>query len=356
MKGTTKLTRRKLWAAGAALVLLVAIGSAAMLRRVEKPLNATSFLMNTVVEYSLYGKNAAAAQAAVEQTLRDLENKTSMYITDSEIGQLNANAGGDFVSLSEESFALLARSAGYGSQSDGVFDVTIAPLTALWNVTAESPQIPAQAEIDALRTLVDYRDIQLSAEKSPALSARLARKGQAVDVGGIAKGFACDLARRAATENGVTSGYLSIGGNIMVIGAKPDGAPFRFGVRDPRGGVNDYVGVVSLPDSTMATSGDYERFFEQDGVRYHHILDPSTGYPAQSDLLSVSVVTPDGALADYLSTYLFIKGRDFALAHLDDLNCGLILIDKDKNIYTSQSLRDSFAFTDKSGNYRFVAG
>ena len=140
----------------------------------------------------------------------------------------------------------------------------------------------------------------------------------------------------------------------MVIGQKPDGKQFTFGLRDPRGSANEYIATISLPDSTMATSGDYERFFEQDGIRYHHILDPDTGYPSNGGLMSVSVVTPDGALADFLSTTLFILGRDAALEQLNNIpGCGLILVDTDKNVYLSDSLKEWFTPADSTGSYQF---
>ncbi|MEM1483942.1 FAD:protein FMN transferase [Oscillospiraceae bacterium PP1C4] len=335
----------------ALLAVAIALLGYIQIRQSTKPVSGTSFLMNTVVEYKLYGKNAQKAKDQLEQALTDIENKMSMYKEASEISLLNQKSGVDFVPLSQDTFALLARCVGFGNRSEGVFDVTIAPLIKEWRITSENPKVPDAQKISDLLKLVDYRDILLNGQD---FSAKLARKGQAVDLGGIAKGYASDVLRRVAKENGISSGYVSIGGNLMVIGAKPGGEPFKFGVRDPRGGANDYIAVITLPDSTMSTSGDYERYFEQDGVRYHHILDPKTGSPALTDLISVSVVTPDGAYADFMSTYLLIKGKEFTLANLDSLNCGLIVVDKDKNVYVSKSLKGSFTPSDDTGAYHFV--
>ena len=316
----------------------------------ESPVTGTSFLMDTIVEYKLYGKNAQAARDAIEAELAGIESRMSMYLPDSEVARLNENAGRGYVPLSEDTYGLLSRCAAFGEASGGAFDVTIAPLTAEWGVTSGHPQVPSDARIDELRTLVGYRDILLD----PAdRSAMLRREGQAVDVGGVAKGYACDAARRVAREYGVDSGYISIGGNIMAMGAKPDGEPLKFGVRDPRGGGNDYIAVVTLSDTTMATSGDYERYFERDGVRYHHILDPATGRPADTGLMSVSVVSPDGVLADSMSTWLFIKGRDYVLENLNALSCGLVVIDRERNVYVSNDLLDRFTPADPGGSYHF---
>lgn len=313
----------------------------------EPPVTGTVFLMDTVVEYKFYGPEKA--WEAVEKALSDFEKACSLYVEDSEIAQLNRAAGKSAVPLSPDAYGLLQRCVQYGEESGGVFDVTVAPVISLWDITGKNPRVPSQEEIDAVLPLVDYRDILLRDDGS----AMLKRAGQMVELGGIGKGYACSIAREAALDSGVKRGYLSIGGNIMVIGEKRRGEDFKFGVRDPRGGPNDYLAVVTLPDSTMATSGDYERYFEQDGVRYHHILDPATGAPAQSDLMSVSVISPDGAYADYMSTFLFIKGKAFALEHLNSYDCGLILIDKDRNIYVSDHFQDRFTMADQTGTYHY---
>lgn len=306
--------------------------------------------MNTVVEYKLYGKQAENAKKAIDNMLVEFENKVSCYINNSEIDQINKNAGQKPVAISIDAMDLLYRCKHYGEISKGYFDVSIAPLTETWGITSENPKVPSKELISELLSYVNYKDILLDKENGTAF---LQKQGQAVDVGGIAKGFVCDLARKTAQDYGVKSGYISIGGNLMVIGDKPDGSQFKFGVRNPRGSVNDYIGIVTLPNSTMATSGDYERYFEEDGIRYHHILDPKTGWPAETDLMSVSVVTPDGAYADFMSTYLFIKGKAFALENLDALNCGLIIIDKDKNVYISKNLKNRFEPSDPTGSYQF---
>lgn len=317
---------------------------------VQEPAVGTTFLMDTVFEYKFYGANGEKAAQAVIRALNDFEQRVSLYVDGSEISLLNANAGKAYAALSPDTFDLLSQCVSYSRESEGTFDVTVAPLTKLWDITGSSPHVPADEEIRDGLALVGYQDILLDAQGSRAM---LAREGQSVDLGGIAKGYACGLARQVALENGVKKGYVSIGGNLMVIGKKSRTEQFLFGVRDPRGSANDYLAVVSLPDSTMATSGDYERYFEQDGKRYHHILDPATGRPAQTDLISVSVISEDGGYADYMSTYLFIKGREFAVSHLNQFDCGLILIDHEKRVYVSDSLKAQFQFSDPTGTYRY---
>lgn len=330
----------------AAALIMGLIGCAAA----AKPVTGTAFVMDTILEYKLFGNGAGAAADAIEETLADLESKLSLYVSDSEISRLNAAAGKQPVKLSDDTFALLQTCVEYSEKSEGAFDITVAPLALLWDVTAEQPRVPSQSEIDALVPLVDYKDILLD---PVAQTAMLRREGQMLDLGGVAKGFACDLARQAAEANGVKKGYISIGGNLMVMGKKSFNEQFQFGVRDPRGGGNDFLAVVSLPEQTMATSGDYERYFIENDVRYHHILDPATGAPAHNGLISISVVSPDGAYADYMSTALFIRGREYVLQNIDTLDCGLIAIDEQRNIYVSKSLQKYFKMSDPTGSYRY---
>ena len=352
MDHLSKATRRAGLLGVLLLIWSALCGCAAVLP--AQPVTAVTFVMNTVVEYRLYAPEAQAQEAiqAVEQMLRDLENRMSLYLDSSEIQQLNNAAGsGEWVPLSEDTFTLLERAKQFCLESGGAFDPTIAPLTELWSITSDHPHLPSQQELDALLPLVDVQGLELDPEHR---AARLTQPGMAVDLGGAAKGYACSRAWEILQEHKIRSGDLSIGGNLLVVGRRPDGNQFKFGLRDPRGTAKDYIATVALEDTTMATSGDYERFFEQDGVRYHHILDPKTGRPAEGGLMSVSVVTDDGALADLLSTALFVQGREAALEQINSIpGCGLILIDTDKNVYISQSLAQSVSPAGSSETYRF---
>ena len=160
---------------------------------------------------------------------------------------------------------------------------------------------------------------------------------------------------KVAEEYGITRGYVSIGGNIVALEEKPLGSDLWFGIRDPQRGANDAVCAVQLYGKTMATTGGYERYFEQDGVKYHHVLDPQTGYPADSGLLSVTVISKDGALADYLSTTLFVLGKDTVLDCLDRSDFQLVAIDEEGIVYCSESLKGDLK-ADPAASYEFVYG
>ncbi|MCI5801863.1 MAG: FAD:protein FMN transferase [Oscillospiraceae bacterium] len=346
---------KKKWVPGAACAaaLAVLLSAGALwdsMQEEKESVFSAQFIMDTVVEQRLYGKNAKEAVKAAEDALRAFEKEFSAHRQDSVIAQINRAAGQEAVPVSERAFELISRSRRYGELSEGLFDVTVAPVTLGWDITGENPHVPEPGKLAELLALVDYRDILLDAQ---AQTVMLRREGQALDLGGVAKGAAGDLARQTAQEYGVRSGYFSIGGNVAVIGCRPDGKDFRFGVRDPLGSAEEYIGTVAFPNRTMATSGTYERYFVQNGKTYHHIIDPRTGFPCESDLISVSVISADGALADYLSTALFIAGKDAALARSSDPDFDFILVDRDKNVYLSDGLREVFVPNREKKEYRF---
>lgn len=339
--------------AGIAIALGVAGGLslAAIYRKANTAAVSTDFVMDTFVEQKLYGENAQAAVQEISAKLREFEQAFSMHLEDSEISRLNAAAGGEAVELSEPVYELLQRSRELSLQSQGAFDVTIAPLTKVWGITSEHPSVPSEQERTAAMALVNANDLILGEG-----TARLAREGQAVDLGGIAKGAACDIVRETAEKYGIDCGYVSIGGNMVVLEKKPLGRDFYFGVRDPAGEATDSICALALYGKTMATTGAYERYFEEDGVIYHHVLNPQTGWPADSDLLSVSVISEDGALADYLSTTLFVLGKETVLSCLERTDFSVIAVGEDGTIYCSASLEDQLKPTEHSSNYEFVYG
>lgn len=319
---------------------------------IAQPYSGVSYAMNTVIEQKWYGPNGQEIYDNIKTAIDDIEAKVSSHVAESEIASINANAGIAPVEVSEDIFQLLQRTKELSLQSDGTFDLTIGPLVTEWDITGDYPHLPSQEEIDANLLLVDAAALVLDEE---AHTVYLPTAGMAIDLGGIAKGWTTDQLRAIALASGATNGYVSLGGNLMVIGDKPGEGQFRFGVRDPRGTANEFLGIITLPDQTMATTGDYERYFEINGVRYHHVLDPRTGYPANAGLISVSVVSADGALADYLSTTLFVQGKETALAALNsDERFGLILVDNELNVYLSDSLKSSFTPHETERDYTYV--
>lgn len=208
----------------------------------------------------------------------------------------------------------------------------------LWGFPTGEYHVPSGEEIENLLPDVDGGTVEISGNTVTL------GEGQQIDLGGIAKGYTGEKLTEIFQGYGVSSAMVSLGGNIQAIGTKPDGSSWRVGIRDPKGSQQDYAGVLQVQNEAVVTSGGYERYFEEDGRTYIHIIDPRTGYPVENDLLSVTIVSPDGTLADGLSTALYIMGYDKAVQfweqHQDEFD--VILITADEQIHVSKKLQDSF--------------
>lgn len=311
-----------------------------------------TYAMNTVIEQKWYGESADTVYTGMETKIREIESVLSLHLSQSEIAAINENAGVQPVEVSRPTFDLLQRAKELSEQSDGAFDITIAPVVELWGITSDHPHVPTDEELAQAMALMGLEDLVLDEE---ACTAYLTRPGMAIDLGGIAKGWTADQLREYARELGAERGYVSLGGNLMIIRERPDGDPFKFGLRDPQGDASTYLGTVTLEDGcTMATTGGYERYFEEDGIRYHHVLNPRTGYPADSDLLSVAVISKDGTLADYLSTTLFVQGLEAAKAAAGSEDYALVMVDQENNVWISGSLRGNFEPHETDADYTYI--
>ena len=229
----------------------------------------------------------------------------SRTVDTSEVSRLNRDGSAVW---DEDGAQLLSWALQHSQETDGAFDITIAPLVELWGITSDSPRVPSQEEIDALLPLVGYEHVHQSAYYNISLD-----EGCAVDLGGIAKGYASDRVAAIFARHGITSGTISLGGNVYVCGSKPNGQPWVVAIQDPRS--DGYAVTVALTDSFAVTSGGYQRYYTApDGTVYQHILAPKTGYPVESDLLSVSILCDNGTMADAYSTALYVMGSAGAQA------------------------------------------
>lgn len=313
-----------------------------------KAYESTNFAMGTVITQKIYGKNAPTAAREVIQMISRLERMLSLNLPDSEVNQLNHAAGKNAVALSTETITLLDHAMKISSLSHGAFDITVGPLVKAWQIGTEQPQVPDEVKLTELLKLVDYHSLTIQGKQ-----ASLKKPGQVVDLGGIAKGYAGDLAKKIYAKHKVTAALLNLGGNVVTFGSKPDGKPWQIGIQDPRGKKGSYLGIVSLsPGASMVTSGDYERFFERDGVRYHHLLDPKTGRPANSGLISTTIISNSSTDADGLSTATFVLGLKSGRALLSQYqNTEAVFITNDYQIHLTPNLKKVFQFTDESGRY-----
>ena len=270
----------------------------------------TTFAMDTVMQFTIYSENGEQLLIDSEQEIRRLERLLSVTMENSEIAQLNQNAGLDEVSLSKDTLNVLMKGKEIGELTNQAFDITISPVVKAWGFTTDGEKhVPSAKTLDDLLPLTNSEDLVVNEDTSRA---RLLKKGMAVDLGGIAKGYTSDAVTVILKENGVTSGLVYLGGNISAIGTKPNGEKWKIAIENPLD-ANDYVGLLEVKDCSVVTSGGYQRYFEKNGKRYHHIIDSKTGYPADSGLLSVTIISKDGTKADGLSTALFVMGLEEAV-------------------------------------------
>lgn len=295
--------------------------------------------MGTEICHRAFGKHAEKALRAVEAEAKRLERLLSRFVPESEISGINRFAGRKKVTLSPDAFEVLALAAHFSGCCHGFFDVTIGPLVNLWNVQ-NTAAVPDEVRIRQVLPLVNYADLLLD---PAAKTAGLRQPGQSIDLGAIGKGYASDKFVEVFRNFGVTSAFTNLGGNVAVLGAKPDGSPWRVGIRHPRQ-ENRLIGTVSVVDKAVVTSGDDQRYFvDGSGKRRHHILDPSTGYPSESGLLSATIVADSAAAADALSTALFVAGLEKGLGILESFpGAEAILVDGNLQVYVTPGLKDRF--------------
>ena len=273
----------------------------------DEPITETELLLGTTISVTVY-EPAGEAVEAVFARVQEIEEKMSTTEEDydtTELLQVNRGADEAPVAVSEDTFSVIEAAMEYSEVTLGAFDLSIWPLVRLWGFGTADAQVPRVEAIEDAASRVDYQKVRLYPADN---SVSFEMEDMGIDVGGIAKGYAADEARRILREHGVDRALLDFGGNILTIGEKPDGSPWRIGVQGPDSHRGQFLGIVETGPRAVVTSGDYERFFEVDGVRYHHLIDPSTGYPAQNGLRSVTILAEDSIDADALSTAAFVLG------------------------------------------------
>ncbi len=301
------------------------------------------FAMDTFFSLKAYGPAAERGLEDCARRVRELEGMLSVTAQDSDLRRINDSSPGEAVSVQEDTFLLLEEAVALGRETDGALDITLYPVLKAWGFTAKEYRIPGEEELSALLECVDYRELVLD-KASLAVSVR---EGTELDLGAVAKGYTGDCLKELLREQGVTSAMLDLGGNIQVLGAKPDGSPWRIAVKNPFDG-SEAIGVLEVTDKAVITSGSYERYFVgEDGRRYWHILDPESGRPAQSGLVSVTVVGESGTRCDALSTALFVMGKERAVEFWRQQSgpgtFEMILVTEDGEVYLTEGLESCFA-------------
>jgi len=303
------------------------------------------FLMDTLVSIKVYGDDPENLKAAVHKAYAEMRRISDLAdafpkpgtaeAKASDVCRINAQAGKAPVRVDDDILAMLATAQKYGALSEGAFDVTVGPLMDLWGFGGENPRLPAAGRVKAALALVGSKDLVLNQQDHTAF---LRKPGMKIDLGAVAKGYATEKALQVLKDHGIEKALIDAGGNIRVLGRNTRSAPWKIGIKDPRKS-DAIVAVLQLEDASAVTSADYYRGFEAGGKRYHHILDPRTGYPAGHHM-SVTVVTRDAGLADILSTIFFVLTPEKALELADDMpGVELILISADGRIRHTRELR-----------------
>ena len=319
----------------AALCLL--LGTCLLLggcRQTEDKLTASGFFFDTAVTITAHDTTRDVVDGALS-LCGEYERLLSKTVEGSDVWRLN-HAMGQKVALDPRTMAVLQKAQEYSRLSGGAFDVTVAPIMELWDFTMGSKTVPDAARVQELLPLVDYEKLVLTD------TAAQLPQGMEIDLGGIAKGYIADQVADYLRGKGVKSGLLNFGGNVEAIGAKPDGAPWQIGVRDPSKGPGDSLIVIQVEGKSVVTSGIYERGFEKDGTYYHHILDPATGWPASGGLASVTIVADRSIDGDALSTACFVLGVEKAIRLVDGLpGAEAMFISKENEISYTQGFFDT---------------
>lgn len=307
------------------------------------------FAMDTYMEFTAYGKNSEKAVDAAIEEVQKLDAMLSAENSKSEVYALNEQGN---LQATDDLAELILREKEIYQETDGLFDDTIYPVMKLWGFPTGNYHVPTAAEVQKKLALVDGNKVEIQTRDSDEKGRDSKEKAkfvtlgadQQIDFGGIAKGYTGQKLAELFQEYGVSSALVSLGGNIQAIGTKPDGSSWKVGIRDPKGGQQDYIGVLSVENQAVVTSGGYERYFEEDGKTYIHIINPRTGYPADGDLLSVTIVSRDGTLADGMSTALYIMGYEkacqFWRQRREEFN--VILVTDDGKIHISENLKENF--------------
>ncbi|MBU3175447.1 FAD:protein FMN transferase [Clostridium estertheticum] len=315
----------------------------------DKPVEKETYMMGTIMNFKIYGKNAETATALVLKRISNIESKMSLNVKTSEISKLNAKAGISGQKLSTDTYSVIEKSVQYSKLTGGALDATIEPIVGLWGIGTDKERLPSKTEIDDKLKLVNYKDIVLDKKNS---TVKLKRTNQAIDLGAIAKGYTADEVKKVLLNNKISSAIINLGGNVYAIGKNPNGKDWSVGIQNPLSTRGEYLGTISVTDKSIVTSGNYERFFIKDGVRYHHIFDPKTGYPAQQGLISTTIVSDKSVDGDALSTSTYIMGLDKGLKLVESIKgVEAIFVTKDKKVYVTPGLKDNFKLTSKEFTY-----
>lgn len=303
-----------------------------------------TYMLGTLVKVTAYSKDESEETFNKSfDIITDIESKVSKNIDTSEVNHINR---GEEITLSESTYSIIEKGLYYSEVSNGKFDITIAPLVDLWGIGSEDARVPSDEEIQEAISKIDYKQITLD-EKTRTI--KLLEPIE-LDLGAIAKGYVADQVSSYLREHDMGHAIINLGGNILTVGTKPDGSLWKIGIQNPFDARGNKLGIVTIGQKSVVTSGIYERYLEQDDKQYHHILNPFTGYPVENELASVSILSDHSVDGDGLSTVVFAMGLEEGFNFVEGLDkVDAIFVTKDKEVYMTSGANKIFTLT----NYDF---
>jgi thiamine biosynthesis lipoprotein len=302
----------------------------------ERSQTYTDTLFDTVISVQIFDSVDEDVLKGCEKLCKKYDSMFSNKIEDSEISRINS-AGGNPVEVSKETIKLIKKGIYYSEMSDGVFDITIAPVSNLWDFKAETPLVPSPEAIAEAVSHVNYENIIIRDN-----TVKLTDPHAGIDLGAIAKGYIADRIKDYLEEEGVRHAMINLGGNVLAMGSKLDGSDYNIGIQEPFDETGEPITSVKISDKSVVTSGIYQRYFKADGKIYHHILDPNTGYPCENNLYSVTILTDSSLTADALSTTCFLLGYDRGMKLINQLdNVDAVFITNDNQIHYSKNFQNN---------------
>jgi len=331
------MRKSSIWWLLALLTITVLNGCFVLNQRRLLAYEKTFLIMDTVVSVQFYTDSEQKAQQIFDQVLakmEELEQALSVHLPDSDVAKLAAAAGIEPVRVSRATLEVLGTAQDYAARTDGAFDITIAPILETYNFHPGRERRPSRVQLNQALLLVDWQKVELDPK---AQTAFLTKPGMKIDLGGVAKGYIVDRCLEVLRDNGLEFGLANAGGDIGLLEGKVDGSPWRVGIKNPENPQSNFA-IVEVGHGAIATSGDYERFFIEDGQRYHHILDPRTGMPADR-ARSVTVIAPSVQEADLLSTAVFVMGPERGMALVEALpDVEAVIWDREGKVHWSSGL------------------
>ncbi|WP_442603348.1 FAD:protein FMN transferase [Paenibacillus sp. KN14-4R] len=332
------------------MLLISACGTnkgAAASDKTDQPRVESYFIFDTLVTLKVYSKKVTDQHfAEMHALMKDIDTKLNREHEAGELYNVNHQAGKEAVQVSKDTFDVVKKAYTYSELSKGNFDFAIGPLVDLWQIGKEGAHVPKKSDIEHAATLVNYKEVILDEANH---TIKLTKEGMSIDLGGIGKGYAADKLAEYLKDHGMDSAIIDLGGNIYAVGSKVGDQPWNIGIQDPNETRGNQIGKMKITDQTVVTSGVYERFFVENGVHYHHILDPHTGYPVKNNINSVTIVTKHSTDADALSTTAFTLGVDEGLKLMNSLDgVEALFITTDNKVYATTGIKDKFELTDKT--------